>query len=451
MIFAFGALLLSGLLASIAYLSVRSSIVSEERTADVRQVVANAVLVRDELRSPTTDRPGLVASLDTAPASASLLFSGGEWFPSSPSVGPSELPHPLEQLVVDGKPARQTYLIRGAPELVVGVPVVSEGAAYFEFFSLRELDRTLHVLLAALVVGALVTTAGGAIVGRWAAGRAVRPLRDVSDAALAIAGGQLDTRLEVVGDRDLESLTTSFNQMADRLQRRIERDARFTSDVSHELRSPLTTLSAALSVLDARRTELGDRTGRAVDLLGDEIRRFRTMVTELLEISSFDAGSADLVLDDVEAGELIAHAVARSVEPAARIEVGDEASHLHLVTDKRRFERVIANLVENADRYAGGVTVIRVEATMGGDGQAAAARFSVEDHGPGVEPEEQERIFERFSRGSAARRRGAGSGTGLGLALVSEHVKLLGGRIGVEAPAEGGARFVVELPAVLKR
>jgi signal transduction histidine kinase len=113
---------------------------------------------------------------------------------------------------------------------------------------------------------------------------------------------------------------------------------------------------------------------------------------------------------------------------------------LQVSVDKRRIERVVANLVENASVYAGGVTRLAVEAT--GD----TVRLIVEDAGPGVPAEGRERIFERFFRGSAAGRRGAGDGTGLGLALVAEHVHLHGGRVWVEDRSGGGSRFVVELP-----
>src|SRR5439155_16539922 len=111
----------------------------------------------------------------------------------------------------------------------------------------------------------------GAAFGWWASRRALRPLTDVSQAAEAIAGGRLDTRLDPLADPDLTVLATSFNDMAQALQDRIERDARFASDVSHELRSPLMTLSAAVDVLETRRDELAEKSQAAVDLLAVEV------------------------------------------------------------------------------------------------------------------------------------------------------------------------------------
>ena len=190
-----------------------------------------------------------------------------------------------------------------------GVGIALPGhARFFAIYNLSSAADTLHALLATLIAAGIVTTALGAVLGRWAAGRALRPLRDVSQAALAIAGGMLDTRLETADARDLAVLTSSFNRMADRLQQRIERDARFTSDVSHELRSPLTTLAAALSVIEARKDEMPERSRHALELLAAEVRRFQRMVGDLLEISRYDSRSADFEPTSVEIGELIRHA-----------------------------------------------------------------------------------------------------------------------------------------------
>jgi signal transduction histidine kinase len=113
-----------------------------------------------------------------------------------------------------------------------------------------------------------------------------------------------------------------------------------------------------------------------------------------------------------------------------------------VLVDKVRFERVMANLIENADRYAGGATRVVVVA------DAKWGRIAVEDRGPGIPAEERERIFDRFSRGSSGRRRGMGDGTGLGLAIAAEHARVLGGRVWVEPNGSRGSRFVVEMPVL---
>jgi signal transduction histidine kinase len=232
--------------------------------------------------------------------------------------------------------------------------------------------------------------------------------------------------------------------MADALQGRIERDARFASDVSHELRSPLTTLATTVGVLASRRDELPERSRAALDLLTADVDRFQRLVEDLLEISRYDAGVADLHLEDVSLTELVTRAVASVDGPPVELGPGARQDGLPIAADKRRMTQVIKNLVENAARYGGGATRVIVDAGH------YVARVAVDDEGPGVAPEERDAIFERFFRGSAAgQRRGGGQGSGLGLSLVTEHVRLHGGRVWVEDnPVGVGARFVVEIPLV---
>jgi signal transduction histidine kinase len=277
---------------------------------------------------------------------------------------------------------------------------------------------------------------------------------------VAVAGGELDTRVEAGDDVDLQELASAFNQMTANLQDRIEREARFTSDVSHELRSPLTTLTATVGVLEAHRSELSPRAQSALDLLDGDLHRFTRMVDDLLEISRFDAGSAELSLDEVDPGELVRRAVMASapVGPDGRrstvafpVEIGPGVEGLRLRVDKRRFERVMANLMENATLYAGGVSRVVVERRPS-DPVAApgpgSIRVIVEDHGPGVPEAERDHLFERFYRGSRAGQRSTSEGTGLGLSLVAEHVRLHGGSVSIEDAPGGGSRFIVELPLI---
>ena len=153
---------------------------------------------------------------------------------------------------------------------------------------------------------------------------------------------------------------------------------------------------------------------------------------------------AELAADEVVLAEFVRQAARVGRGGSAPIDfdlhVDPYATDVVVRADKRRLERVVANLVENAQRHAGGVTRISVERA------GAWAFIAVEDAGPGVAPADQERIFERFARGSAAGRRGGGDGTGLGLALVREHVRLHHGSVWVEPRPGGGARFVVKLP-----
>jgi signal transduction histidine kinase len=450
--FGLGALLLSVLMGGLSYYTTRHFLLGERQSASLHQALSNAAVVRTDLQLGSTQVDQQLGSLDTGTNSASVMYVRGNWFSSKISIGERAIPPSLRSIVLKGNAATQTIEFDGSPQIVVGVPLQGLHAAYFEVFDIGDLAHTLRVLALALAAAGLVTTVLGAAIGRAASGRTLRPLTSVSQAAVAIAGGRLDTRLPAESDDpDLAGLTKSFNRMVDQLQERIQRDARFTSDVSHELRSPLTTLSASLEVLEAHHHELSPRAQRALTLLSDDLRRFERMVADLLEMSRSDTGSADVYPEEVEIGELVQRSVGAATRhmahnvrsPAVKIEPAVDG--LRMSVDKRRFERIVANLIENAALYGGGAT--RVIAGPGPEADGLpTVRVAVEDHGPGVRPAERTKIFERFYRGQAAGRRGAGTGTGLGLALVAEHVHLLGGIVWVEDAPEGGARFVVQLP-----
>ncbi len=459
--FAIGAFALSTIMAGVTYFTARQNFLNERQSTAQHQAFANASLIETSLRSPGTQVYELIASVDSVPGSRSVLHANGQWYATSFSVGQNSIPVTERSLVLAGTPASQVFSLGGTPQVVIGIPLPAVHAAYFEVFSLDELVGTLRGLAFALAAAALVTTLAGAAVGRWASSRALRPLAGVTEAAVAIAGGRLDTRVDAGGDADLKELAAAFNRMTANVQERIEREARFTSDVSHELRSPLTTLSATVSVLDSHRHQLSPRAQSALDLLDGDVHRFTRMVDDLLEISRVDAGSAELSLDEVDPGELVRRAVGATAPVAGDgtraapipVELGPGVDGMRLRVDKRRFERVMANLVENASLYAGGVSRVVVERPPDGDPNgsgglrpATSIRVVVEDRGPGIPAAERELLFERFYRGSRSGQRTANTGTGLGLSLVAEHVRLHGGRVSVEDNPGRGSRFVVELP-----
>ncbi|HZU72788.1 MAG TPA: HAMP domain-containing sensor histidine kinase [Acidimicrobiales bacterium] len=439
--FALGALGVALTLSLITYGLTRRSVLNARQTAAVHQTLANASAVRNALRSSSLDVPELLSSLETPSGSNSLLFHHG-WFATSFAVGQEAIPGPTRRAVAGGRPVTQNYSYRGHPELVVGVPLPSVQAQYYELFDLSDVRRTLDALAISLAAASVATTLVGLAVGRWASRRVLAPLTETARAAAAIAGGQLDTRLEAGQDVDLTELATSFNSMVTALQQRIQRDARFASDVSHELRSPLTTLSAAVEVLERRRDELPERSVRALDLLSEEVRRFGQLVEDLLEVSRFDAGSNDLSLEEVSPAELVRQAIGVLRADQVAVEVAPGAEDIRIRADKRRLERVLANLLDNADAHGGGAVRVAVE-----PGPAGGVVIAVDDAGPGVPVEAREAVFERFARGPAAGDRSRWQGVGLGLSLVAEHVRLHRGSVGVEDSPEGGARFSVELPA----
>jgi len=247
-------------------------------------------------------------------------------------------------------------------------------------------------------------------------------------------------------DEEVQQLTESFNLMVSQLVERLERDARFASDVSHELRSPLTTLATTASVLNQHREELSSAGQESLSLLLADLAIFQSLVEDLLEMARSDAGAVPLAIETVKSIEL----VRQSVRSASRrhgldeppVEVRPDIGDPLVRVDRRRFERVITNLIDNAHRYANGAVAVRLTIE---DGQLAV---NVDDNGAGVPHEEREHVFERFFRGRAAHDRGIARGTGLGLALSRDHVLAIGGTLRVMESPEGGARFQILMPIV---
>jgi len=441
MAFAVGALLLSALLSTTTWALTRENLLNQREDSAMVLVFQNARTVQNRLNEDT-DQQALLGSLSTPQGARPILYYDEEYVPVTPEFGQDALPAELRDAVIAGQPSQMRYSLRGEMQLAVGVPIPSVDAAYFEIISLDELESTLGALGVSLVGASLVTTLAGAALGWWASRRALRPLTGVSTAALALAAGRLDTRLEASDDPDLMPITASFNEMAQALEDRIDQDARFASDVSHELRSPLMTLAASIEVMNNQRDDLPDRARAALDLMVADIDRFQQLVEDLLEISRFDAGVARLELEEVHLAELVMQAVSHSTDADVPIELDAALAGLVVHADKRRIVRVIANLLDNAGKYGGGATGVSLRRVHGG------IQISVEDGGDGVPDEDRSVIFDRFSRGSLAGRRGSSDGVGLGLALVAEHVNLHGGRVWVEGrgDSEDGARFVVELP-----
>jgi len=327
--------------------------------------------------------------------------------------------------------------IDGSDYITVGVAIAEHDTGYFEAFPLRSTERTLTAVLTALTLGAAGTLVLATLFGLATSRRLLRPLSQVADAAEEIASGGLDTRLAPESDPDLDRLAGSFNEMADAVQTRIEREARFASDVSHELRSPITALTAAVEVLDARREDIPERTQQALDVVVSQVRRFDDMVMDLLELSRLDAGSPDLNVEELDLVDLTRRIADRYNAAAVPIDVARKAP-TKVAIDKVRYERILGNLIDNAHNHGDGPVRIAIAPW-----EKDRVSVAVEDAGPGVATSEHERIFERFARGSAARNR---IGTGLGLALVAEHSVAMGGHAWVEDRPGGGARFIVELP-----
>lgn len=450
LLFTAGALLLAGFLSAAAYSFTRSSLVTQRDRSVVTEAGRNAAVAQDELAASPSSAQGAMNRLTLLGVERPAIFYRGAWTVGTARFVPDQIPASLRTRVIDeGVAARMVADVDGESVIAVGVPLPNVDAAYFELVGLDQVKDTLRSVGVSLMFGAIITSMFSVLLGMFAANRAVRPLGDAAQAAKAIAGGRLDTRLEPTDDRDLRILANAFNEMASALQNRVERDARFASDVSHELRSPLMTLAASAEVMLARRAEMPERAQVALDLLVSDVARFQGLVEDLLEISRFDAGAVRLHREDLLVAELVRQAVAVSSMPSTPVEVSPRGETLVMQGDRRRLARVVANLIDNARLHGGGNASVFVSEAEADGEPLGHVWIAVEDDGPGVAPEERELIFERFARGGVAGRRSSSDGAGLGLALVDEHVRLHGGRIWVEDRPDGqpGARFVLELPA----
>ena len=432
------------LLGAIAHVLLRQTQLDRLEARTTASMLHNVEVLRSRLDSSLAS-PGKVFDGLSRDNGTALLSYEGSYYSSRDEVNFSDLPLSLRQAVEEDKaPSAQRYWRRGIPYFAVGVPIETAPGSYYEAISLEDVQRNLETFLAVRLAAAILTVLAGLLAGRWLARRAVAPLVDIRRAAEAIADNQLDTRLPRTSDPDLNAIVGSFNEMAGALQDRIERDARFASDVSHELRSPLMTLAASVEVLQRRRDELPERAASAVDLLVADIGRFQNLVNDLLEISRFDSGAQHLDRSPLAISAFLEGATRELSRDRKAVRFIPQAGldDVVILVDRRRLLQVLSNLATNADKHSSGLTVITLDAVPEG------IEIGAEDAGAGVPLNERHLIFDRFARGAAAGNRGSDTGTGLGLSLVAEHVRLHGGRVWVEDARHSptGARFVVFLP-----
>jgi signal transduction histidine kinase len=434
--FAAGALLLSVVLAAGTFFVVRHYLTDQRERTATRQAFADASYVRDGLLTSGAQVSDVLGAVAPPSDTDIVVHRYGRWFSSSLESDAHDVPDSVRRAVEGGSATVLWGRSGRSPTIVVGVPLATVDAELYEISQPTELRSTLSTLGVVLAGFALVTTLGGALLGRAAARRVVAPLDDVARAATRISVGDLSTRLPATDDPDLAAIVGSFNAMVEALDERIARDARFAADISHELRSPLTTLVTSVDLLRRRQDELSPRSRQALDLITTELERFQRSLEDLLELGRLDAGVALRTLTDVDLRELVQHAL-----DAGHRDVPTHLPDEPLVVrgDKQQLTRALLNLFDNADLHAGGLTAVTVE--HAGD----VALVVVDDDGPGVPEHERERIFERFVRAGS---RGSRRGTGLGLSLVAETVHSVGGNVGCGERPGGGARFVIRLPLV---
>jgi len=276
--------------------------------------------------------------------------------------------------------------------------------------------------------------------------RVLLPVRRLARAAHRMSGGDLSVRVEPSGRDELAQLVTSFNTMASTLEgkvaelQRMETRARqFAGDVSHELRTPLTAMTAVADILPGHPGLTGDAAA-AARLVRQEILHLNRLVEDLIEISRFDAGTAQLVTDDTD----VATAVTGCLRARGWTDVStDVPAGLIARLDRRRFDVIIANLVGNALRHGGPPVTVTTRAEPHGEGSGQLV-LEVRDHGTGLPEAAIAHVFDRFFKADTARARSEGSG--LGLAIAWENAQLHGGHIEAGNHPDGGAVFTASLP-----
>lgn len=352
---------------------------------------------------------------------------------------------PTEIRFTDARPA--------VPGLAIGSALLAPGGerypVYFLFTNAAEAE-TLAVVQRATLVAALIVLVGVVATVYLIARQVLRPIRAARLAAERLAAGHLDDRMAVVGTEDLASLARSMNRMATELDRKISEledlsavQQRFVSDVSHELRTPLTTVRMAADVLYEQRDEFDPLATRSTELLSAELDRFEVMLTDLLEISRFDAGAAELSVEEVDlcqvaAEELRAHQ--RLAEGYGTTLVLDAPAPCMAEVDTRRIRRILRNLIANAIEHGEGRNV---EVRVRGDDKAVA--IAVRDHGVGFSAAQAHQVFNRFWRADPARRRTVG-GSGLGLSIALGDARLHGGWLNAWGRPGRGAQFRLTVP-----
>lgn len=433
-----------------------------------RQVFENAAtadedsttsLVADTLRQLTTDETAFARDFLLVP----LEEDDNLYVGSMSSGGATEqlITDDLAQQVSSGSGIYyQSISLPDAgstqPGLAFGTQVVLPPGNYYALYFIYDLsdvqatiDYLMNVLLVA-GVGLLVMNIGIAL---WVTRSVGKPIQQAAQTAEWLSSGDLSVRMDVKRTDEVGSLSESFNKMADNIQDQITQLAdlsqiqqRFVSDVSHELRTPLTTVRMASEVLYESRNELDPVLRRSTELMHHQVERFQALLADLLEISRFDAGVAEVSLEKTDLLHLAAD-VALTAQPLAdetqtQLSIVAKGDSFTAEVDSRRIERILRNLVNNAIEHGESQPV---DVILEGDDTSVA--IVVRDHGMGMTDAHLEHVFDRFWRADPARTRTTG-GSGLGLAIAVEDTRLHNGTIDAWGKISQGSAFRVTLPRI---
>ncbi len=460
----------------VLFSQIRDQLLSVKRQAAVDQAQAGVIYAQDEIAGIATgDAASVRATLDrTVSALQQRGGAAGDFdVVMTYRTGDREVPGASRAFIYPALPGdlradvdagNQSYRYDEIPDaageprasLVVGAPVQGDtaGSAQIELyyvFPLSQEAESLSLIRSTVVISGFALTMFVVGIAVLVTRLVVDPVRRAAGTAQRLAEGQLEERMVVRGEDDLARLATSFNAMADSLQRQITQleglsqlQQRFTSDVSHELRTPLTTVQMAAEVLHEARGDFPPHVARSAELLRAELDRFEGLLTDLLEISRYDAGAAVLDAEPTDLGALASRVAAGMYALAERhgceLTVDRPDEDVIAEVDARRVERILRNLVGNAIEHGAGRPV---EITLAANRTAAAV--TVRDHGVGLGSADAQHVFDRFWRADPSRVRSVG-GSGLGLSISLEDARLHKGWLQVWGQPGVGAQFRLTVP-----
>lgn len=359
-------------------------------------------------------------------ATSTHTLAGAPMVRLFPPIGETEA---TEATGLLGEPGEWAVVARGVAArdqtygVQVAIPITAERAA------VRSVARYLLLVTPLLLVA--VAAAVWLLLGR-ALGSVERIRREVA----GIDSGQLTRRVEVPPTADeIAALATTMNQMLDRLDRADQAQRAFVSDASHELRSPLATLTTAAEL--ARRAD-GPRRERLMETISGELSRIRALVENLMTLAKADASGMELRTCDVDLDDLV-DGQRQRLQTTSALAVTVVLQPVRVVADPRRLEQAFRNLVDNAERHA--TTAVRLTVTV--DRQSAVVW--IDNDGPVIAAPDRERVFDRFVRLDESRSRDAG-GSGLGLAIARTTIAAHHGEVRVVDSTDGWCRFEVRLP-----
>ena len=452
---------------------LRSTLVGQvdERLQQDIQLVSSHALDTPTAGSPLPMRRGegtfpspyvtLIRDIDGTPLGAPQRATFASGLPSADPVFPSVTGEALAALsgrrtgalfTVGSVGGSTQWRVMVIPLYVKGTSQL--GASFAMATPLTEVNATVARLRFVITIVIVSVTASVALLGYAAIRRSFRPLVEVEETAAAIAAGDLSRRIpERPATTEVGRLTRSLNGMLTQIESAFRaraaseaRTRRFAADASHELRTPLASIRG-FAELYRQGAVPPDEVPRTMRRIEDEAKRMGSLVEDLLLLARLDAqrpARSEPVDLAVLAGDAVHDArgldAARTVRLVGLDPRGPEPAVV--IGDEDRLRQVVANLVANAVRHTPDGTPIEV--AVGREGTAAV--LEVRDHGPGLTPEQAQRVFERFYRVDSSRRRDTGGGSGLGLSIVAAVVTSHGGSVQVLATPGGGATFRVLLP-----